>query len=118
MVGDAIMVFILFLGFRMIFKFFGEEKQEDKDKRTYIKEYITELEQQTLNYQSNSAFVTKTLIEREIGKQKALLENFRMFISTFIFNSLIIHFFSTTFNQRKNLCSYNRSDHGSLYFFN
>ena len=68
----------------MIFKFFGEEKQEDKDKRTYIKEYITELEQQTLNYQSNSAFVTKTLIEREIGKQKALLENFRMFISIFI----------------------------------
>ena len=78
MVGDAIIVFILFLGFRMIFKFFGEAKQEDKDKRTYIKEYIKELEQQTLNYQSNSAFITKTLIEREIGKQKTLLEKFRM----------------------------------------
>ena len=77
--ASGLVVFGLFFVYAWIQKFFFTGSG-DQGKKDYLKRYIKALQEQTLHFQANSSFVTKTLLEREIAKQEEILSTLRMYI--------------------------------------
>lgn len=72
---DALIILFLYILFNWVNKKVFKKKDVDGS-RAYIRELKVELGK----YQANSKFLAKTLIEREIEKQRGFIDSNSMFI--------------------------------------